>query len=238
MTMYFTQSNPNVQVSRLALNVPGAVPEKLFNGFQDPLQGIALDLVGRRLYYGEYYQGLYTAPMAPLDGGAPTALVLSAALAPANGVGIGVERDAVRGQLYFTTRHNGAGNTAGRKIWRVDDNGNNLTQLRQMQNSSSMAIDAARGVMYFVDSVIEPDPERLYRANLDGTGAVVVNPTPIRCPYMTVRPSDGSLFFVDDTTGRGVLRRATFVGDIATFTEVYPTDPALDLGAFVLDLPD
>lgn len=138
-------------------------------------QGIALDIAERRIYWGEYYSGLFVGSM---DGAAVmprTLLVSSQQLRDAlgaptiNGVGGGVEFDPAERQIYFFSRDN-HDLSHGTAVWRVNADGTDLTVVhRSLHNADCMGIDFANGNIYFVKWL--EGTNRMWRFGLDGSNA-------------------------------------------------------------------
>jgi hypothetical protein len=165
---YITQWDQNGQIKRVNLIDTGE-PVDLYDGESSGGQGIALDTIAEKIYWGLYYNGVYVSNM---DGtGRWEKLVDASELAPGQGQRGQLQIDSLNQQVYFRSAHNGpCGTCLGRKIWRVDFDGNNLVWIYQTQDGDALAIDPTGNKMYFSEGSTDgSQPHKIMRTNLDGS---------------------------------------------------------------------
>ncbi len=198
--IYFTtwETGTSGQVRRL--NADGTV-DTLYT-LRGGGQGIGLDLVGRRIFWGEYYSGLFSASM---DGGEPVELV-SGEQVSAHGV-MGIQLDAANEVIYFFTPDNCS--VSGRRIWRVNYDGSGLTQIYQAEDGLTCAYaDLAAGKLYFVDLAAPQTAKTIYRTALDGSGRepLFAMPGDRYCTGLAVDSATATIYFsADDGVWRAGL---------------------------------
>lgn len=130
-------------------------------------QGIGVDAAAGRMFWGEYYGGLYRG--SPDGKAPPRRLVSPEDLGVCSGgVGVGVEVEPEGRQVYFFSRDNC--NARGRALWRVGYAGEGLTRLRQLESSDCLTLARQDGGwLYFSD--LRDGRFQLWRSRLDGSEA-------------------------------------------------------------------
>lgn len=118
------------------------------DGPGDGGQGIAIDLMGNRMYLGLYYNGVYAMNMG--TSGNWTQLVDSAALQPMHGQRGQLQIDPDSQHIYFRTSYNGDCNEC-RYIWRVGFDGSGLKKVIPANGGDALALDLTERKMYFSD---------------------------------------------------------------------------------------
>jgi hypothetical protein len=238
---YVTRWSGTNQIGRANLDGTGSVAY-LYDGESDGGQGIALDITAGKVYWGLYYHGVYTANM---DGsGSWTKLVDASALWPGHGQRGQLQVDGANQHVYFRTAQNGpCGDCPGRKIWRVNFDGSDLTPVYQVGNGDALALDLAGNKMYFSDGPpVNAQPNTVVRTNLDGSNVeeLLTLPNPYR--YLRTIALDvagGKMYMsvVDPDSGwrDWAIMRANLDG---SGLETLYTWTGSGQAAITLDLPD
>jgi hypothetical protein len=135
-------------------NLDGSGPMTLLKGFNLPSH-VALDLAGGKMYWGDSGgDGLWRAN---LDGSGQEKIVQSAG---SGGSVSWTTLDVADGKVYFSNWMTGSAD-----IRRANLDGSGVEVLVHLQNPCAVALDVARGMMYWADS----GAGQIGRANLDGT---------------------------------------------------------------------
>jgi hypothetical protein len=134
-------------------NLDGSGPMTLLKGFNFPSH-LALDLAGGKMYWGDSGgDGLWRAS---LDGSGQEKIVPNAG---SGGSVSWTTLDLADGKMYFSNWITGSAD-----IRRANLDGSGVEVLVHGTNPSGVALDVARGKMYWTDGV-----GQIGRANLDGT---------------------------------------------------------------------
>lgn len=147
---------------------------------------------------------------ADLNGSKIQDLVTSGLVSPRR-----IALDLVTGKIYWT--EGASVDSLGGTIWRADLDGSHSELVIQHQNTpSGLAIDAAGGKVYwsnFLD-VGGSFSERIFRANLDGTGIETITPQFFSGAYVADIALDvqaGKMYWLTGG-GEGIIRRANLDG--------------------------
>lgn len=139
-------------------------------------QGLAADSSSRRLYWGEYYDGLFVGSMDGERTAAATRLVTTSTMRTLAGssrlfgVGMGVSIDPDDEQLAFFSR-DGSASTGGDAIWEVGLDGSGLGWVWRGNNAECMAVDFEAGQVYYMIGDGVTMLRAIWRIALDGSGA-------------------------------------------------------------------
>jgi len=168
-------------------NLPNGNPQTIRSQAQ-PITGMALDAAHGKVYWSHAFE----IQRANLDGTNPEILTY-----PNLVKSIAVNGDG--GKLYWLEPSG--------KLWRANLDGTGAEVV--IQNAGeAFALDAARGRLYFTAKLFNSrwsfDQDALYYANLDGSGATLVNAQYIYLSFatiaaMTVDPSNGKVYLLART---------------------------------------
>lgn len=172
-------------------------------------QGLAYDAAKELYFLGLYYNGLYKLDLAL--SGSWQHLVTPSDLSPTYGPRGQLDLDPANEKVYFRSTYNGPCDSC-RHIWRVDYDGQGLTNIVRANDGDGLDLDLAAGKMYFSDEngISNPPPNSgnlIKRANLDGTNIETIfqlnNTRYDYCRTMHLDPVNGKLYMslLDVETG-------------------------------------
>lgn len=127
-------------------------------------QGFAVDPGTGKVFYGQYYGGVFVKDMHRETSWAW--IVTPQALSPLLGQRGQLQIDPENQHVYFRTAFNGDCGEC-RWIYRVDYDGKNLTKITKANGGDALALDLDAGKMYYSDF---PGDNTIKRANLNGSG--------------------------------------------------------------------
>ncbi len=165
--MYWTNGINVHTISRA--NLDGTGVEVLLTGMEDP-RGIALDVAAGKMYFSSEDNDMIRR--ANLDGTGIEIILTDVPFCS------GLALDLTAGKIYWTDINSGLGDGS---ISRANLDGTERETLLQAPGAPGewfhpvgIALDVAEGKMYFVD----PQPDLICRANLDGSGLEEFSLTP------------------------------------------------------------
>lgn len=153
-------------------NLDGSGPSNLMTGLAQPLD-LALDLGAGKIYYVEI-NGDRVARANLSDGSNPEALVQS----PAVEGPTSIDLDLGAGKIYFNSQRG-----TNRRVQRANFDGSDVQTLATTPDPQGVAVHPASGSLFWTDQ----SDQRVYRANLDGTGAVAIASGTGPCAGIDVR---------------------------------------------------
>jgi hypothetical protein len=143
-------------------------------------QGIFLDRTQRRVYWGEYYSGIYYGSMDGAGVLPRTEFISRKQLQQTFGSqhpGFGRSIHGISGMvfnqadnyIYFISvdNHNSSKGTA---LWRVRIDGSDLKVLHLVVNNACLTVEPTNGYIYIVKDI--QGSNRLWRFSLDGSGGI------------------------------------------------------------------
>lgn len=182
--LYFGPGTGTKGIYRLDLSSPGVAEQLVPADMVNTSTGIALDYVGRKLYWiaDTQFGSVDKIRRSNLDG-SDIELVVTPAGQPA-----GLKVDPYSGKLYWSERFTNSINV-------VDVNGGTPEQLiSSLHEPRGLELDLAHGHMYWV----EYGDNRLQRSNLDGSDVTDIITTGMARPFdVTIDPIRQRLYWVE-----------------------------------------
>ncbi len=188
--IYYSENSPNKDVKRI--NDDGATGSMTIDGsFLNSAQGVAVDPAHGYVYYSDTSAAkIYRTD---LNGGNKTTFLSSVY---ANSIAVNPN-----GYIYFSE-----GNP-NYDVKRVNRDGNGLTTIYYVAGTSSspkcVAVDSTNGCLYYSDTY--PSVKTIFRANLDGSGAMAFLPG-VCANSIAVDPS-GYIYFSESTNPNYDVKR-------------------------------